>query len=174
MPTIELINLTQWNDALVKGIVARLCQELRLRKQVRFLFQDIWTAIDDETGEIVAGTERPETTWDGDACQMSKGGWARVCISTATVFPVVWNINSALPGQYLRHVTWFNDPLEMLLYLSAHELRHLWQFEHPKKLKQIRQLLQIDDEADADFHALRLLSRYRQNSSDFVDSEHNK
>jgi hypothetical protein len=74
MPTIELINLTQWHDALVQGIVARLCQELRLRKQVRFLFQDIWTAIDEETGEIVAGTESPETTWDGDACQMSNGG----------------------------------------------------------------------------------------------------
>lgn len=78
------------------------------------------------------------------------------------MFPVVWDINSALPGQYLRHVTWFNDPLEMLLYLSAHELRHMWQFEHPRKIKQIRQLLEIDDEADADFHALRLLSRYRQ------------
>jgi len=173
MSSIELKNLTQWDDTLVHGIVARLCQELRLRKPVRFLFQDTWTAIAEETGEIVAGTESPETTWDGDACKMSNGGWVRVCISTSTVFPMVWNINSALHGQYLRHVTWFNDPLEMLLYLSAHELRHLWQFEHPRKMEQIRHLLEIDDEADSDFHALRLLSRYRPNSADFVESEPN-
>ena len=171
MATIELLNLTEWDDALVQGIVTRLCQELGLRKPVRFIFQETWTAIEEETGEIVAGTESPETGWDGTAGKMTNGGWVRVCISSATEFPVVWDINPALPGQYLRHITWFDDPLEMLLYLSAHELRHLWQWEHPKKIEQIRQLLQIDDETDADFHALRLLSRTRQNSADFVESE---
>jgi len=100
MPTIELNNLTQWDDALVQGIVARLCQELRLRKPVRFIFQETWAGISEETGEIVAGTERPEIHWDGTACKMSNGGWVNVCISPATVFPVVWNINPALPGQY--------------------------------------------------------------------------
>jgi len=169
MPTIELLNLTS-GMMPGPGYHCSTLPGVRLRKPVRFLFQDIWTSIDEETGEIVAGTESPETTWDGDACKMANGGWS-ACASPRPPCSLGLDINSALPGQYLRHVTWFNDPLEMLLYLSAHELRHLWQFEHPKKISQIRQLLEIDDEADADFHALRLLSRYRQNSADFVESE---
>jgi hypothetical protein len=173
MQTIELKNLTSWDDTFVHGIVGRICNELHLRKPVLFLFQETWTAIDEDNGNIVEGTERPEIPWDGDACKMAEGGWARVCISPNTVYPAVWNINPSLPGQYLRHVTWFNDPIELLLYLSAHELRHLWQFEHPRKIAQIRRLMEIDDEADADFHALRLLSRYRQNSADFVENESN-
>jgi len=39
----------------------------------------------------------------------------------------------------------------MLLYMTAHELRHLWQWEHPDKARQIRRLLKCDDETDADF-----------------------
>jgi hypothetical protein len=161
MATLELINLTNWDSSRVLATVGRLYRHLRLRRQTRFLFQDIWTVLDPETGEIVRGTEDPATTWDGDAWKMPNGGLVRICLSEAIAFPLVWDINRVLPGQYLRGVTWFNDAEEMFLYLAAHELRHLWQFEHERKAKQIYRLLGIDDETDADLNALRVLSEHR-------------
>jgi hypothetical protein len=171
MATLELINLTDWDNALVRRIVENLCRHLRLRRQVRFLFQDIWTALDETTGEIVRGTESSETTWDGDAWKMSNGGLVRVCLSSKTVFPVVWDINRALPGQYLRGVTWFANAEEMFLYLAAHEMRHLWQFEHEKKNRQVCRLLNMDDETDADLYALRVLSDHRTYDRPWVRSQ---
>jgi hypothetical protein len=161
MSTIELINLSQWEVARVEEVVWSLYRQLKLRRMVRFLFQDTWTRLDEETGEIVAGTENRDMGWDGDAWEMPNGGLVRVCVSPATQYPVIWDINRELSGHYLRGVTWFNEPAELFLYLAAHEMRHLWQFEHPKKLAQICRLLDIDDEGDADIYVLRALSRHR-------------
>jgi len=167
MTTLELINLTRWDEAMVQRMVAKLYRDLRLRRMVRVLFQDTWTIIDQENGVIISGSENHETAWDAGAWRMGNGGLVRICLSPWLAFPLVWDMYSALHEQYLRRVTWFNDRVEMFLYLAAHQLRHLWQFEHERKIAQICRLLEIDREADADVYALRVLSRYRQHPADF-------
>lgn len=171
MVRIELINLTQWDGELVRHVVAQVFDELKLKRSLRFLFQERWTPLDDETGEAITGDDWPVVAWDGDAWEMSNGGFVRICLAPTLKFPLVWNINPELPGQYLRQVTWFRDAKEMFLYLASHELRHLWQFEHEAKLNQICKLLKIDDETDADIFALQMLSRYRQNPDIFAFAE---
>jgi hypothetical protein len=168
--SIQCSNSTRWDDALVLHLVGKLSYELKLRKPVQFLFQDEWTEInvDVSTGEILPGEARPEITWDGDAWGLSQVNFVRICLSPQISFPLVWDINPALPGGYLRRATWFNDQIEMFVYLAAHEFRHLWQFEHEAKLNQICKLLQIDDEGEADIYALRTLSLYRQNPQAFA------
>ena len=76
-------------------------------------------------------------------------------------YPFVYDINNELKGLYLRKIAVLKDSYELLLYMTAHELRHLWQWEHPDKVRQIRRLLQCDDETDADIYAIITLSRYR-------------
>jgi len=168
MASIQFINLTQGDGKFMLHLVTKLSRELKLRKPVRFLFQDKWTELDEETGEVVPGREWPDVAWDGDAWGWPDSGFVRICLSPTLQFPIVWNINYELPGQYLRQVTWFNDQMEMFVYLAAHEFRHLWQFEHEAKLNQICKLLQIDDEGEADIFALRILSQYRQNPQAFA------
>jgi hypothetical protein len=170
---IELVNLSSWDEETIENLTRYFRDDLRIKRSFRFLFQEIWTGLDDETGDVLEGTESLETAWDGDAWGWAKKGFIRVCIAPTISFPVVWDINYALKGQYLRRVTWFNTPPEMFIYLAAHEFRHLWQFEHESKRKQIMKLLAIDDETDADFYALRILSRLREDPEAFMSlTEH--
>jgi hypothetical protein len=50
---------------------------------------------------------------------------------------------------------------EMLLYMTAHELRHLYQWENARKARELRRLMKCDDETDADIYAIMTLSRHR-------------
>jgi len=153
---IALNNFTNWKDEDVKRLVSWIAADLRLKGDIRFVLQAVWMEIDDY-GEIVPGTEE-DIGFDGDAYD---NGVVRVCVGVSQQYPFPYDINDELPGFYLRHIVELKDAYELLLYMAAHELRHLWQWEQPEKARQIRRLLKCDDETDSDFYALRTLSRYR-------------
>jgi hypothetical protein len=153
--TIRLYNYSRWENENVRRVVHWVAKDLKLKRDIKFIFQTTWTDID-EDGEIVPDSEA-EVGFDGDAYD---NGVVRVCIGKLE-YPFVYNINKELKGLYLRHITELKDSYEMLLYMAAHELRHLWQWEHPDKTRHIRKLLQCDDETDADIYAMMTLSLYR-------------
>jgi phage-related protein len=153
---IELNNLSHWQEDRIRRLVSSVAKNLKLRRDVRFVFQTTWTEIDDY-GDIVPGSEA-EVGFDGDAYD---NGVVRVCIDKSMQFPFTYDINEQLEGFYLRHIVQFKNAQEMLLYMTAHELRHLYQWENPLKAKQIRRLLRCDDETDADIYATMTLSRHR-------------
>ena len=100
----------------------------------------------------------PSGFWPDDAYD---NGVVRVCIDKSMQFPFTYDINEQLEGFYLRHIVQFKNVHEMLLYMTAHELRHLYQWDNPLKARQIRRLLRCDDETDADIYAIMILSRHR-------------
>jgi hypothetical protein len=153
---LELNNLSQWPEDRIRRLVSSIAKDLKLRRDVRFVFQTKWTDIDDY-GDVVPGTEA-EVGFDGDAYD---NGVVRVCIDKSMQFPFTYDINKQLDGFYLRHIVQFKNAHEMLLYMAAHELRHLYQWENPLKARQIRRLLRCDDETDADIYATMTLSRHR-------------
>jgi len=157
---IELNNFSNWQDGRVRQLVSSIAKDLRLKGDVRFIFQTTWTDIDDD-GIVKLGTEA-EVGFDGDAYD---NGVVRVCIDKSMQFPFTYNINEELDDFYLRHIVQFKNAYEMLLYMTAHELRHLYQWENPLKAKQIRRLLRCDDETDADIYAIMTLSRHRDTNA---------
>jgi hypothetical protein len=82
---------------------------------------------------------------------------------------MVWNVSGAVSGHYPVRLTCFRHPMEMFIYFAAHELRHLWQLEHPGKTDRQGQFVELDDDADADTYAHGVLSRYRQDRGGFDD-----
>ncbi len=153
---MTLNNFTDWKNEDIKTAVLGIASDLNIKGEIRFIFQAIWTDIDDY-GEIVPDTEQ-DIGFDGDAYD---NGVVRVCVGPSLNYPFSYDINDELEGFYLRHIVEIKDAYEMFLYMTAHELRHLWQWEHPDKARQIRRLLKCDDETDADIYALMTLSRYR-------------
>lgn len=153
---IDLNNFSNWQDDKIRRLVSSIAKELRLKADVRFIFQTTWTDIE-EDGNIRPGTEA-EVGFDADAYD---NGVVRICIDKTMEFPFTYDINDRLDGFYLRHVVQFTNAYEMLLYMTAHELRHLYQWENPVKATQVRRLLKCDDETDADIYATMTLSRYR-------------
>jgi phage-related protein len=153
---LELNNLSHWQEDRIRRLVSSIAKDLKLKRDVRFVFQTTWTDIDDY-GDVVPHTEA-EVGFDGDAYD---NGVVRVCIDKSMQFPFTYDINEQLEGFYLRHIVQFKNAHEMLLYMTAHELRHLYQWENPLKARQIRRLLRCDDETDADIYATMALSRYR-------------
>jgi len=133
-----------------------VAKDLKLKSDITFIFQTTWTDLDDD-GEVIPDTEEA-IEFDGDAYP---NGVVRVCIGTSLGYPFAWDINPELEGLYLRHIIELKDFHETLLYMMAHELRHLWQWEHPDKARQIRRLLKCDDETDADIYAMMTLGLYR-------------
>jgi len=153
---LELNNLSKWQEDKIRGLVSSIAKDLKLKRDIRFVFQTTWAEIDDY-GDVVPGTEA-EVGFDGDAYD---NGVVRVCIDKSMQFPFTYDINEQLDGFYLRHVVQFKNAHEMLLYMTAHELRHLYQWENSLKARQLRRLLRCDDETDADIYATMTLSRYR-------------
>jgi len=153
--TIRLHNYSRWDDDNIRRVVHWVARDLKLKRDIKFIFQTTWTEID-EDGEIVPDTEA-EVGFDGDAYD---NGVVRVCVGKLD-YPFIYDINNDLEGLYLRKITELKNSYELLLYMTAHELRHLWQWEHPDKARQIRRLLKCDDETDADIYAVMSLSLYR-------------
>ena len=153
---IELNNVSKWQDDRIRSVVSSLAKDLRLKHDIFFLFQTTWTEIDDY-GNIISGTEA-DVGFDADAYD---NGVVRVCIDHSMEFPYQYDINDQLKGFYLRRIVEFTSAYEMFLYMSAHELRHLYQWQNPEKARQIRRLLRCDDETDADIYATMTLSRHR-------------
>jgi hypothetical protein len=153
--TIRLHNYSRWDNENIRGVVHWVAKDLKLRRDIKFIFQSTWTEIDDD-GEIIPDSAA-EVGFDGDAYDNRV---VRVCVGKLD-YPFVYDINSELEGFYLRKITEIKNSQEMLLYMTSHELRHLWQWEHPDKARQIRTLLKCDDETDADIYAIMVLSLYR-------------
>jgi hypothetical protein len=151
---IRLHNYSRGSDEDVRQVVHWVTKDLKIKHDIKFIFQSTWTEID-EDGEIVPNTEA-EVGFDGDAYD---NGVVRVCVGKLD-YPFVYDINRNLKGHYLRRVVELKNSHEMLLYMTA-ELRHLWQWEYPGKARQIRRLLQCDDETDADIYAIMTLSLFR-------------
>jgi len=157
---IKLNNFSNWQDDRVRQLVASIAKDLRLKGDIRFIFQTTWTEIDDD-GNVKPDSEA-EVGFDGDAYD---NGVVRVCIDKSMQFPFTYDINEELDDFYLRHIVQLKNAHEMLLYMAAHELRHLYQWENPLKARQIRRLLRCDDETDADIYAIMTLSRYRNSNA---------
>ena len=153
---ITLNNFTNWKDEDIRKVVSGIAKDLKLKGDITFVFQAAWTEIDDY-GEVMPDTEE-DIGFDGDAYD---NGVVRVCVGQSLEYPFPYDINDELEGFYLRHIVEIQDAYEMFLYMTAHELRHLWQWEHPDKARQIRRLLKCDDETDADIYAAMTLSRFR-------------
>jgi phage-related protein len=153
---LELNNLSHWQEDRIRRLVSSIAKDLKLKRDIRFVFQTTWAEIDDY-GDVLPGTEA-EVGFDGDAFD---NGVVRVCIDKSMQFPFTYDINEQLDGFYLRHIVQFKNAHEMLLYMTAHELRHLYQWENPLKARQIRRLLRCDDETDADIYATMTLSQHR-------------
>lgn len=154
---IDLVNLSEKPDGDLLAVIQDIIDDLELREDVRFLFQRVWTEITDD-GQIIPNTAR-DTAFDGDSLDTNV---VRVQISKEIAYPILWAINENLPGEYLRNVNFFNNEEEFFVYFAGHELRHLWQFQNEFKSSLINQLLEMDDECDADIYATRVLSRYRE------------
>lgn len=154
---IELINLSERRDDELRKVIQDVIDDLELNEDVRFIFQRLWTELD-EDGNIVAGTEQ-EVLFDGDAHSNNS---IRVCLSSRIAYPIAWNINPKLNGEYLRQINWFYNEDEFLVYFVAHEGRHLFQWQNEFRANLIYQLMECDSELDADLYATRTLSRYRQ------------
>jgi hypothetical protein len=153
---IELINLSDWPENYLLQTLEWIASDLHLRRNIKVLFQERWSEITDE-GEIIPKTES-EVAFDGDSFD---NGVIRIVISRNAAFPFQWDINPQLPGDYLRKIVAFENRYELFLYLACHEMRHQFQFANPRKIKRICQLLDIDDEGDADSYAIKILSRWR-------------
>jgi hypothetical protein len=166
MVAYELINHTRVDTDWAQRAVNKLCRDLDLRKLVRFVFEDTWTDIDEETGRRVFGTESREAQWTGEAWSKPEESLVRISLPCHTLFPVIWDIDSPLPGDHQTHQQ-FHNPWELFLYLAAHELRRQWQREYPQKLDEVIRLFDLYPEADAAIYALRILERYRQNPAEF-------
>jgi hypothetical protein len=133
-----------------------IMDDLKIKMPVNFYLQGLWTELDKEG----MPTNKTKTGMGHDGDAYSSGN-IRVHISKGNPFPETWSVNDQLPGMYLNDVINLQDAYELFTFLAAHELRHLWQWEHPKEMKQIRRLLKCDDEFDADIYAARMLSKYK-------------
>ena len=166
---LEFVNHSNWNEAEIKSILEWIVTDLGLKQDIKFVFQNVWTELDSR-GEIVPGTER-DSIYDGDWTQ---GGIVKVVISNQIQYPMIWDINSQLPGFYLRKANTFYGPLDFYVYFVAHELRHQYQEENPAKVKELCALLRCDDETDADIYATMTLAKFRGAAAkgDFIPAHH--
>jgi hypothetical protein len=133
-----------------------IMEDLKIKMPVNFYLQGLWTELDKD-GVPNKSITKYGIGHDGDAYS---NGNIRVQISK-NPFPETWSVNDQLPGMYLNDVINLEDSYDLFTFLAAHELRHLWQWEHPKEMRQIRRLLKCDDEFDADVYAARMLSKYK-------------
>src|SRR5476649_297399 len=104
--TIRLHNFSRWENETIRRVVHWVAKDLKLKRDIKFIFQTSWTEID-EDGEIVPDTEA-EVGFDGDAYD---NGVVRVCIGKLE-YPFVYDINKDLEGLYLRHITELKNSYE--------------------------------------------------------------
>lgn len=92
----------------------------------------------------------------GSSYHYSNNAFIVVSISnTNQGYPYYWEGGNG----YLPHLTM--DRLENLLYVLAHELRHLWQGKHPKGYR-VWGARGKFSERDADAYAIRKVREYRK------------
>ena len=62
---LELNNLSHWQEDRIRRLVLSIAKDLKLKRDIRFVFQTTWAEIDDY-GDVLPGTEA-EVGFDGDA-----------------------------------------------------------------------------------------------------------
>ena len=148
------VTSTTW----AREVVEWLMDDLQLRHPVVFYLQGRRTKLD-VLGKPILGTEEQAAFgFDGDAYAI---GVVRVALDASTEYPFTWSTENDLEGRYLNDVIYLEDPNDSFIYLAAHELRHLWQWKHPREIRLICHLLQCSDEMDADLYAARMLGKYK-------------
>lgn len=95
---------------------------------------------------------------DGTA---SEDGNIDVTIDGAHAYPYLWAVNPKCGTGYVNNVTLIENAEELFIYLAAHELRHLWQWENKRATSTLLRLMKMTDETDADLYAIRVLSAFK-------------
>jgi hypothetical protein len=148
------VTSTTW----AREVVEWLMDDLQLRHPVVFYLQGRRTKLD-VWGKPILGTEEQAAFgFDGDAYD---NGVVRVALDASTEYPITWSTDNELVGNYLNEVIYLEDSNDSFIYMAAHELRHLWQWQHPREIRLICHLLQCDDEMDSDLYAARMLGKYK-------------
>jgi len=98
------------------------------------------------------------TGHDGTA---TEGGLVEVVIDGAHAYPYLWAVNPKCGTGYVNNVTLIENAEELFIYLAAHELRHLWQWENKRAASTLLRLMKMTDETDADLYAIRVLSAFK-------------
>lgn len=92
----------------------------------------------------------------GSSYHYSNNAFVVVSIQkTNSGYPMLWHERKG----YLRHISFSRE--EDLLFVLAHELRHLWQKEHPRGYRVWGARGQFS-ERDADAYAIRKVREFRK------------
>ena len=151
----KIINNSEYlNSEFLKFVLSFVCMGIN-KKLPRFSaeFGDVAFDEDEETGER---TYDYDTQWDGTAYSDNR---IQVIIKEGVEFPMLININKALSGKYLQNV-YIENLSEFLVWITAHETFHIYQWANPKELDLGKQF-GADDETAADLFATITLNKWR-------------
>jgi hypothetical protein len=158
--TAKLINLSAWPDNLVKSAL-RMAWRPGTSGAVVYV-SDRWFDADQH---MAGENELPvddDVGWDGVCYYEERVLY--VFLSQTVEFPLVWWVNTELPGSYQRGMV-FYSPAEYFVYCLAHELSHIWQFDNRRKKRLGDGFRSADDETDADIYAILKLNEYRRKTT---------
>jgi len=135
------------------------------------LKRDVTFWLDGRTNGMKAdGTRMPEdqrihkdpgVNWEDHDGTAWENGIIYILIEPDHGFPYIWSVNPACGEGYVNHTTLIENAEELFIYLAAHELRHLWQWENKRATSTLLRLMKMTDETDADLYAIRMLSAYK-------------
>lgn len=135
-----------------------------LREIIRFVcppgIHGFDVRLNNAKGYPFAGAAYPE----GSGCHDRACAFVVLRIGPETLFPRPPRPPAPARAGYLP-TPWFASRTEVLVYLTAHELRHLWQ----AKVKRGRRVWGARgqfSERDADAYALRMLRKWRQRATE--------
>jgi hypothetical protein len=143
-----------FDEAWAHGWAAWLMGDLNIRKPVHFYLQGVWVEIDNDG---LPKNETATTEFDHDGTAYDNNV-VQVAINPRSIFPARWGPTGRA---YLSGVAQLENAHELFIWLAAHELRHLWQWQNKKQARQLRSLLKVGDEMEADLYAARQLSAYK-------------
>lgn len=105
------------------------------------------------TGERIYN---PDVEWDGTAWDDNR---VQITIKEGVEFPLLLNINKHLKGRYLQQ-TFINSLDEFLVWITSHEIFHIYQWNNPDELGLGKQF-GADDETSSDLFAAITLNKWR-------------
>lgn len=128
--------------------------DLELKTPVTAVVDDHWRDLDNPENKASAW-------WDGTAYDELAGYKGRVVhlvLSPECLFPQLWAPNRQLEGAYLR-TTYLENASQLLVYLAAHEFRHCWQWDYPRR-RRLGLEQTLSSEQDCDLYAIIKLNQW--------------
>ena len=143
------------NPEFLSFIVGFICNGIN-KKLPKFSVEygDFSFDEDPSTGERIYDYE---AGWDGTAWDNNR---VQISIKSDEGFPIFLDYNPKLEGKYLRHV-YIEDISEFLIWMTSHEIFHIYQWNNPKELGLGKQF-GADDETSADLFATIILNKWRR------------